>query len=167
MLRPRLAASVLAVTIALSLVLAACGDDDEGAEPATTTAGVGTSAAPEPTTTSTGAGAATTTPASTSTTVAATTTLPAGPDADVVLEVVVEGGSVLEGGGRESVPLGSTVALVVTSDVEEEIHLHGYDVELEVVPGVPAVLEFTADIPGVFEVELHGSGLGLWDLEIS
>lgn len=155
---PRLVASVLA----LALLLVACGDDDEAADPTSTTAGP----APE---TSTATETSTVPDATTTTVVAATTTTtsPAGPDADVVLEAVVEGGSVIEGGGRESVPLGSTVALVVTSDVEEEIHLHGYDVELAVVPGVPAVLEFTADIPGVFEVELHGSGLGLWDLEIS
>lgn len=162
--RPHLAASVLAV----ALLLAACGDDDEAADPTSTTStevGTSTSTAPEgSTTTSEGASASTT---STSTTALPATTVPAGPEADVVLEVVVEGGSVIEGGGRQSVPLGSTVALVVTSDVEEEIHLHGYDVELAVEPGVPAVLEFTADIPGVFEVELHGSGLGLWDLEIS
>ena len=155
--RPRLVAFVLAFAV----LLAACGDDDEAADPSTTTSTASSTTA--------GASPSTTAGASPSTTTGAppTTTLPAGPEADVVIEVVVAGGSVVEGGGRESVPLGSSVALVVTSDVEEEIHLHGYDVELAVAPGVPAVLEFTADIPGVFEVELHGSGLGLWDLEIS
>lgn len=162
--RPRPAASVLALALLL-LVLTACGDDDEAADPTTTTsseAGTGTTAS----STMASSTMASSTTAS-STTAPTTTTRPAGPEADAVLEVVVEGGSVVEGGGRESVSIGSTVALVVTSDVEEEIHLHGYDLELAVQPGVPGVLEFTADIPGVFEVELHGSGLGLWDLEIS
>jgi hypothetical protein len=162
--RPRPAASALSLALTLTLLLAACGGDDEAAAPASTGSsevGASTSTTTSPevsTSTSTTVTSATALPA---------TTVPAGPEADVVLEVVVEAGSVIEGGGRESVPIGSTVALVVMSDVAEEIHLHGYDVELAVEPGVPAVLGFAADIPGVFEVELHGSGLGLWDLEIS
>jgi hypothetical protein len=138
--------------------VAGCGGDDGAADEPADDAAATTSA---PSTTA----AVPTTGPSTSTG-APPTTVP-GPEADVVLEVVVEGGSVVAGGGRASVPLGSSVALVVTSDVDEEIHLHGYDVELPLAAGVPGVLAFTADIPGVFEVELHGSGLGIWDLQIS
>jgi hypothetical protein len=154
------------LVLTLTLLLGACGDDDDAAEPPTTAAPADTA----PGDTAPGDTAPGDTAPATSTGVdpaPTTTAAPAGPDADVVLEVVVEGGSILEGGGREPVPLGSTVALVVTSDEDEEVHLHGYDVEVPVPAGVPAVLQFTADIPGVFEVELHGSGLGLWDLEIS
>ncbi len=40
----------------------------------------------------------------------------------------------------------------------DEFHLHGYDREMELKPGVPGELRFVADQPGVFEAELHQSG---------
>lgn len=57
--------------------------------------------------------------------------------------------------GRVTVALGSTVTLQVTSDAAEEVHLHGYNLSTPVAAGSPAVPTFTADIPGVFEVELR------------
>jgi hypothetical protein len=56
---------------------------------------------------------------------------------------------------RVKVKRGSTVALVVTSDVADEIHLHGYDKSVDVTKGGTATLQFRATIPGVFEVELE------------
>lgn len=70
--------------------------------------------------------------------------------------------------GRVPVPLGTTVSLVASGDTADQVHLHGYDRYLEVpAGGAPATLTFTADIPGVFEVELHDSGLLLTQLEVS
>ena len=76
------------------------------------------------------------------------------------------GGQVRGDTGRVAVPLGATVDLVVTGDIAEQVHLHGYDRYLEVPAGGTATLRFTADIPGVFEVELH-NGLLLTQLEVS
>lgn len=87
-------------------------------------------------------------------------------EADQVIEVAVDGGSV-EGGGRQSVALGSTVAIVVASDVADEVHVHGYDVYGAVDAGGTATVTFTADIPGVFEVELEEAGLPVVELEVS
>ena len=50
---------------------------------------------------------------------------------------------------------GETVQIVVTSDVADEIHLHGYDVYRDVSPGRPARFRLKADIEGVFEIESH------------
>jgi hypothetical protein len=41
-----------------------------------------------------------------------------------------------------------------------ELHLHGYDIEVKVSPGSPAVMSFKASIPGRFSVEQHGQGPG-------
>ncbi len=87
--------------------------------------------------------------------------------ADTIVDVVVEGGVVVSGGGRRSVPLGDRVAILVTSDVSDEIHLHGYDLFADVEEGQTGVLSFTAEIPGVFEVELEAEHLPLVELEIS
>ena len=56
---------------------------------------------------------------------------------------------------------------MVTSDTAEEVHVHGYDILKAVSGGHPAHFAFTAEIPGVFEVELEGSGRLLLQLEIS
>ena len=88
-------------------------------------------------------------------------------DADQTISVnVVDGGP--EGGvARVAVDRGSVVALRVTSDTAEEVHVHGYDILRAVSGGHPAHFAFTAEIPGVFEVELEGSGRLLLQLEIS
>lgn len=70
------------------------------------------------------------------------------------------------GPGRVTVPLGSQIRLEVTADEADEVHFHGYDVFADVAPGAPAVILLTADIPGVFEVELEGRGLELVLVEV-
>ena len=134
------------------LLLTACGDDDAAVDAVTTTVA-------EDTTSTTGAEPAETT----------TSTEPAVPGtegADQVIEVTVAGGSV-EGGGRHAVSLGDTVALVIRSDADDEVHLHGYDEYADVVAGEASVLTFEATIPGVFEAELHDAGVPLVELEVS
>jgi FtsP/CotA-like multicopper oxidase with cupredoxin domain len=50
---------------------------------------------------------------------------------------------------------GDTVRLVVTSDAQDEIHVHGYDITRNPRPGRPARFRFAADIEGVFDIESH------------
>jgi hypothetical protein len=83
-----------------------------------------------------------------------------------LVEVTVTGDQVI-GGGRIDVDLGEEVRIVVTSDVEDEAHLHGYDLIAEVGPGLEGVIEFVADIPGIFELELEQSGLELARLQVT
>ena len=87
--------------------------------------------------------------------------------ADQRLEVQVSGGRVHGDTGRVPVAAGSHVTLVVTSDVADEVHVHGYDVEQELSPGQPAEIVLDATIPGVFEVELHEAGTTLLSLQVS
>jgi hypothetical protein len=83
------------------------------------------------------------------------------------VEVAFAGGEVTGGVRRYAVPLGSTVELVVASDVAEQVHLHGYDRMVYVTAGATATLRFAADLPGVFDVELEGSGTPLTQLQIA
>jgi len=55
---------------------------------------------------------------------------------------------------------GDLVRLVVKSDIPDEIHLHGYDVEKHVEPGKPARFRLEADIEGQFEIEGHAAEHG-------
>lgn len=73
--------------------------------------------------------------------------------------IVVRGGEVVGGLQRATVDQGKKVALVVRSDVADEVHLHGYDKSVDVAPGKAARLVFVASIPGRFEVEFEDRGL--------
>lgn len=87
-------------------------------------------------------------------------------DAENLVTVTIAGGTVTPAPGTVEVPVGEDVTLDVTSDVAEEVHVHGYDKTLDLEPGETASLTFTADIPGVFEVELEGAGTLLFELEV-
>jgi heme/copper-type cytochrome/quinol oxidase subunit 2 len=82
------------------------------------------------------------------------------------IAVQVAGGQVSGDTGRVPVPVGDQVTLTVTSDVADEVHLHGYDLTAALTPGTPAELTFDATIPGVFEVELHEAGTVLLSLQV-
>jgi hypothetical protein len=138
-------AAVAALTTVAALMLAACGDD--GSPQATGT---------------------TTTTAATTTTGPGTTSGPTTTAADTTprIEVTVVGGKPQGGVRREQVKTGETLVLRVTADVADEVHLHGYDKSADVAPGRPAEIRFTADIPGVFEVELEQRKQKLIELEV-
>ena len=51
---------------------------------------------------------------------------------------------------------GERVALRWTSDEPATLHLHGYDVELTVLPGTPGTMAFQAYATGRFPITLHG-----------
>jgi hypothetical protein len=82
------------------------------------------------------------------------------------IEVSVADGRVSGATGRVPVEVGEQVTLAMTSDVADEVHLHGYDLTAELTPGEPAELTFPATVPGVFEVELHHAGTVLLSLQV-
>lgn len=73
----------------------------------------------------------------------------------VSIRIAVRDGRPVGGIARPKVKRGDRVVLVVTADVDGDVHLHGYDLERPVAPGAPARLRFRASIPGRFEIELH------------
>lgn len=86
--------------------------------------------------------------------------------ADPVITLSVADGAISGDTGRIDVELGSTVGMMVSADVAEEIHVHGYDVFANVTPDQDAMFTFTADIPGLFEVELEGAHTLLVELAV-
>ena len=130
-----------AAAAALLLLLAACGGDDDS--PTVASGGPATSTTP----TTVAAGAPPTTAAGT------------------VLAVTVRGGSV-EGASRQRAPLNQPVTIRVTSDVADQVHVHGYDKTFDVAPGRTGEVTFVANIPGVFEVEFERAHKLLFTLEV-
>lgn len=53
------------------------------------------------------------------------------------------------------VPVGSEVTLHGTSEVDDHLHVHGYEEEVELVRGEEYEVVFTADMSGVYEIETH------------
>ena len=86
---------------------------------------------------------------------------------DSTIEVTVAAGAVSGDNGRQEVAVGDTVVVRVTSDQADEVHVHGYDNTVAVAPGETAEIQFVADIPGLFEVELESAGLLLTELAVS
>ena len=93
---------------------------------------------------------------------------PASADAAKVVEVTasVRDGKATPKPRRVQVPVGSTVRLQVTSDVDDEVHVHGFDVEEPLAAGRPTTIELHAEQPGLFEVETHETELELLQLEV-
>jgi hypothetical protein len=83
------------------------------------------------------------------------------------IEVTFAKGKASGNTGRVQVAKGTSVTLVVTSDVADEVHVHGYDIEKELIPGTPVTLQFDATVAGIFEVELHHAETVLLRLQVS
>lgn len=145
MVRPR---RVVPGLLLCCLLLAGCGGDDGGEQAASAT--VTTVAATSTTEPSSTSGAPTTTAGF----------------AGTVIEAKVTGSTVETASRRVRIDLGEKVRIRVEADRNEEVHLHGYDLSKDVAPGRPAVLDFTADAPGVFEVELEQARLKLFELQV-
>jgi hypothetical protein len=124
---------VLAALVALFLVLRPGSDEEEGA--ATTSTAVTAPPMLEPTSTET-----------------ETTAAPE----PVQLVVTIRGGEPVDGIVRVTAHKGDAVAVVVRSDVADEVHVHGYDLIADVAPSKPVRIEFTATLTGRFEIELEG-----------
>ena len=67
---------------------------------------------------------------------------------------------------RFSVKQGRKVKLIVTSALTDHVHLHGYDLMVDVAPGAPGTIDFSATAPGRFEIELEDRSLPIADLEV-
>jgi len=68
---------------------------------------------------------------------------------------------------RIAIERGQRVTLVVSADVTDEVHVHGYDLMADVAPGSPARISFEASVPGRFEVELESRAIQIAELRVS
>jgi hypothetical protein len=142
------------LTFVAALALAAgCGDDpapsNNPAAPATTVV------APQ-------SGAAT--PAAGATSAAASPSPAPSVDKEVVFTVTKRKASPPT--SRVEVAKGAAVRITVTSDEPDELHVHGYDLELPLAAGAPGSITLRADRTGLFEVETHKSHLVLFQLVV-
>ena len=99
----------------------------------------------------------------------------------VIVLVLAGGGSSGSSGGAASqgVPLltqgkmerldytqGDRVTFRVRASHDDQVHVHGYDIERELKANRPATISFKATITGVFEVELHHADVQIAELKV-
>lgn len=73
----------------------------------------------------------------------------------------------VKGPAELTIAKGEVVHAWVTADVTDEVHVHGFDLHFDVVPGERAHVEFEASAAGIYEVELEESGLLLFTLRVT
>ncbi|WP_432066310.1 hypothetical protein [Streptomyces sp. C10-9-1] len=82
------------------------------------------------------------------------------------LDITVAGGVVSPEPGRIEIGKGERLTLRVTSDTDDELHVHGVDRSAVLTAGRTATLEVLMDRSGLYEVETHRSGLVLTQLAV-
>ncbi|MFE2559433.1 hypothetical protein ACFXGT_26050 [Streptomyces sp. NPDC059352] len=87
-------------------------------------------------------------------------------DTGRTVTLTISGKTVQPPPSRIELKKGERLTLRVTGDRADTLHVHGYDRELPLSPGIPATLTLTADRTGLFEVETHESGLLLTQLVV-
>jgi hypothetical protein len=80
---------------------------------------------------------------------------PPAPPPPAVVQITVRDGRPVGGIRRVTVGRGRLVILVVTSNIVDHIHLHGYDELRDLTPARPARISFRATIVGTVELELE------------
>lgn len=82
------------------------------------------------------------------------------------MTIEVRNATVVGGPVRVETRLGEQLRIVVSSDLADEVHIHGYDRRAQVGAGGQVAIELKADIPGVFEMELEKRRLRLGQLVV-
>src|SRR5213592_2932334 len=85
---------------------------------------------------------------------------------NVPVQVVVKNGKPVGGVKKITVNKGDPVRFNVTSDVSDEIHVHGYDFHKDVKKGGSVSFDFPAKIDGIFVIELESRSEQIASLEV-
>jgi len=86
---------------------------------------------------------------------------------DREFSIRISGSQPTDGVETMEVKQGDAVTIKLTSAVEAEVHLHGYDFEVEIDPGGEQVITLTADVTGRFLIEEEKTEAVLGYLEVA
>jgi hypothetical protein len=92
---------------------------------------------------------------------------PSKPAPPPVTQIKVQGGKPAGGVTKIEVNKGDQVRFAVSSDVSDEIHVHGYDFMKDVKAGGEVSFSFPAKIDGEFEIELESRGEQIANLVVN
>jgi hypothetical protein len=80
------------------------------------------------------------------------------PAASPVKTIALKDGEPVGGIQQITVDSGERVRFRVTSNIEGEVHVHGYDYEKPIKAGGSVSFDFPAKLEGGYEIELHHGG---------
>ncbi len=84
-----------------------------------------------------------------------------------LVEISLKDGKATPNGDRLTVDKGTILRLEITSDHDDEVHVHGYDIEIPVKAGAKVTKDITLDQVGRFEIESHEPALTIVQLVVS
>jgi len=90
----------------------------------------------------------------------------AGAEEDARISLRVAGGKLMGGPRVIRLKRNAAVVLTVLSDTPDELHVHGYNLELKLLPNQATTLSFVAKHTGRFTFELHEAHTELGAFEI-
>lgn len=81
--------------------------------------------------------------------------------------IIVRNGKPVGGIAELSFQAGEDARFKVSSDVSDELHLHGYDISKEIEAGGKVSFDFPAEIEGIFELELEQRAEPIAELQVN
>lgn len=63
--------------------------------------------------------------------------------------------------------LGDRIEFAVSSDIDAEVHVHGYEIVEQIPGGETVEFSFPADLDGIYEVESHTTGQQIAELRVN
>lgn len=164
---PRRGLALAAAALLVPVWLTACSSPSASVptspNPVTGSAATDSSATPATPTSPAESSAAST--AGTTTGTAAASASPS--DSVPTYTITVTGKKVSPAPATVQITANTKVRLVVTSDVANELHLHGVDVEKPLPAGTATTVEVSYPTPGTYEVETHEPSLLLLRFQVS
>ena len=91
---------------------------------------------------------------------------PANPPKPELPLVEIRGGMPVDGVRELEFESGEEASFEVTADAADELHLHGYDIYVDLAPGRAEKVRFRADIEGLFELESHTTGEAFAEISV-
>ena len=137
-----------AAGLALALCLTACGGAGDAAVGTTSGSSSSSSSSTPDTSASDGASGSSSTPAGRT------------------IDIRVTGNQVAPAPATVDLGVGESLTLTVTSDHADQLHIHGFEIEKDLVAGQPLSVTVTGAQPGVYEVETHHPELRLLKIAV-
>ncbi|MGL4173765.1 MAG: hypothetical protein ACRCTR_06800 [Actinomycetota bacterium] len=77
------------------------------------------------------------------------------------IDITIQGRTVNPPPDRITIKARETIRLTVTADRNDELHIHGFEIERKLRANQPTSVELQGDTPGLYEVETHDPVLRL------
>ena len=108
-----------------------------------------------------------TTPHASTTPSPSVTPVPSPSETVQLVEIALKGGKTTPNGDRLTLAKGTVLRLQITADHTDQVHVHGYDVEIAVKAGATVKKDIVLDQVGRFEIESHEPALTILQLVVS